>query len=170
MKSNWYAVYSKPREELRAQEHLSNQGMSVVLPQIRAKKRVAGKLSAVVQPMFPRYLFVALCAGEDDFSKIRSTRGCVDLVKFGGKATPVPDDFMVALNGWQAGFPDGIVDLTLSKETLKVGQEVAVTEGPFQGLLGKVCALKANDRVILLLDLLGGQRKVEVALGDLNND
>lgn len=165
--SIWYAVYTKPREEERAFENLCNQHFDALLPLMRSKRRVAGKSRQVVQAMFPRYLFVALEAGTDNFSKIRSTRGCVDLVKFGGLPATVPTEFVDELKAFQGQFQDQIIDLSATEPKVGLGQQVSVMEGPFQGLMGEVCDLKANDRVVVLLELLGGKRKVEFKLEDI---
>ena len=163
----WYVVYSKPREEQRAKENLENLGFQTLLPLARSIKRRASGRAEVVEPLFPRYLFVALERGQDDFSKIRSTRGCVGLVKFGLEPAKVPDALIDEVNSLLNEYDDQVVDLKLKAKTLKQGQRVTVADGHFSGLIGEVCALKPDERVIVLLDILGGKRKVEVKTTDL---
>lgn len=162
---NWYVVYTKPRQEAVAVDNLQRQGFDVLFARARQKKRRASGMQQVVEPLFPRYLFVQLEAGVHDFTKLRSTKGCIDLVRFGGKATPVPTD-LISLIGNQLD-DEGVMDLNASAPSLQTGQEVRVEAGPFEGLVGRVAALKGADRVLLLLNVLGAERPVEIHTDNL---
>lgn len=97
--AQWYVMYTKPRQEIVALENLQRQNYSVFFPQARVQKRKAGQGTVqVVEPLFPRYMFIQLEVGVSDFSKLRSTKGCVDLVKFGGKPSVVPVELIDQLN------------------------------------------------------------------------
>jgi transcriptional antiterminator RfaH len=105
-------------------------------------------------------MFVRLEEGIDDFSRLRSTKGCVDLVKFGGKASYVPIEFIELIQG-QAN-KDCIIDFAVL-DKVEVGGSVRVADGPFAGLFGKIASHKSNERVIVLLHVLGGERGVELS-------
>ncbi len=162
----WYVVYSKPRAEHIAAMHLNNQGFKTLNPSLRLKKRRSAGLYVVEEPLFPRYLFVNLEEGQDDFSKIRSTRGCVDLVRFGSLPKVVADELIQSI---EQGFgADGVLDITASyTQRYSVGQKVQVVEGAFSGLMTEITALKPNDRVLVLLDLMGSCRQVELPVSCL---
>ena len=81
--ASWYVVATKLRQETVALQNLKRQSYEVFLPQITLRKRRRGKWQEVIEPLFPGYLFVALEAGVDDAAPIRSTLGCVGLVRFG---------------------------------------------------------------------------------------
>ena len=159
----WYVIYSKPRAEKLAVTHLSNQGVETFSPVLRCKKRRSAGLCVVEEPLFPRYLFVSLEEGQDDFSKIRSTRGCVDLVRFGGEPKAVADEFIVSLC---AGLDENnVLDVTAHyTKRFAVGQEVRVVDGAFSGFVSEICMLKPNDRVLVLLDMMGSRRCVELPI------
>ena len=57
--SAWYAVMCKPRQEMLAEANLANQGYRVFLPRLATQTRRAGKWIETIEPLFPRYLFVA---------------------------------------------------------------------------------------------------------------
>ena len=42
-----------------------------------------------------------------------------------------------------------------------------MAEGPFEGLIGKIAANKSDERVIVLLNVLGAERSVELARNKL---
>lgn len=159
MSAQWYVVYTKPKNELVALENLQNQGFHVYFPRARLKKRRAGGLAVVVEALFPRYLFVQLEKGVHNFSKIRSTRGCVDLVKFGYETSPVPDGLIEAM---QARHDDeGLFNLLIPAQ-LPPGSAVQVQTGPFEGLIGELCKYKSADRVLVLLNVVGQRNVVEL--------
>lgn len=162
----WYVMYTKPRQETVALENLQRQSYTVMYPRARLQKRKAGQGTVtVLEPLFPRYMFVQMEAGVDDFSKLRSTKGCIDLVKFGGKASTVPDDF-IQLISTQAD-NDCVIDLQQTN-ALPLGSNVRVAEGPFEGLLGTIASAKSDHRVIVLLNILGAERNVELKKSQLD--
>jgi transcription antitermination factor NusG len=46
---------------------------------------------------------------------------------------------------------------------LKPGMRVKVLQGPLQDQIGLLAALRPHERVLVLLRLLGGQQRVELA-------
>jgi transcriptional antiterminator RfaH len=158
--AQWYVMYTKPRQEAVALENLQRQNYTVLYPRARLQKRKAGQGTvAVVEPMFPRYMFVWLETGVDDFSKLRSTKGCIDLVKFGGKASTVPNELIDLIQA--RADSDCVIDL-LASDDLQVGGKVRVAEGPLEGLMGTIASTKSDHRVIVLMNILGAERSVEL--------
>ena len=70
----WYLLYSKPRQEGVAVENLKRQGYETYLPLVRTRRRRQGQYVSLVEPMFPRYLFIHLSDQTDNWGPIRSTR------------------------------------------------------------------------------------------------
>ncbi len=158
MASHWYVVFTKPRGESQAAEHLCRQSYDAFFPKIRVNKRLARKVCAIEEAMFPRYIFVRLTPGHDNFAPIRSTRGAIDLVRFGGQPAFVPDGFIELL---RSSCQSDLMDLT-ADTSLQEGQAVEVIDGPFAGAVGVLASVKAQDRVVVLLELLGRPTRVEL--------
>ncbi len=162
--SHWYAVHTKPRQEHIAEQQLLNQGYTTYLPRIRTRKRRGGGWTQVVEPLFPRYLFIRVDLASDNTAPVRSTRGAVGLVRIGQELRPVPDE---------------VIDYLLQQEDeetrLRVddqwphqpGDRVQILQGPFAGLTGIYQEAVAESRALLLLDLLGRQNPVTVSQQDL---
>ncbi|MBS0465459.1 MAG: transcription/translation regulatory transformer protein RfaH, partial [Proteobacteria bacterium] len=74
--ASWYCVHSKPRAETLAAEHLLRQGYECFLPRILRRVALprAGRSRCVVEPLFPRYLFVQADPNVQSLAAIRSTR------------------------------------------------------------------------------------------------
>lgn len=155
----WRAVFCKPGQERRAEAHLENQGFEVFLPRVRTRNRAGGNSRLRVQPMFPRYLFVNLCAHAEDWSTIRSTRGAIGLVRFGERVPAVPGDFIDYLMTRHDQF--GAVDMSEAME-IRPDDNVEITDGAMAGLRAIFQARSGKDRVVVLLKLLEHERKVEL--------
>lgn len=159
----WFVVFSKPRREMEAVEQLERQGYTAFLPRVRARRRLRGQWRDVVEPMFPRYLFLRAVPGQDDLRPVRSTRGVIGLVRFGGDLRPVPEPVVVELHRLCAGF-DGALELPAP---LVPGSRVRVLEGPFIGCEAELLSLDGKRRALVLLELLGRSNAVELPLNVL---
>jgi transcriptional antiterminator RfaH len=154
----WYLVYSKPRQEDVASENLARQGFETYLPRIRQPRRRMNRRVLIVQPMFPRYLFIHLDAHHDNWAPIRSTLGVSSLVRFGPYPTPVPDDLVAALRAREDD--EGIQNLPAPE--FKSGEPLRIGDGAMAGYEGIFLARSGKDRVLVLLDIMGRQARVEV--------
>ena len=86
----WYAVNTLPRREFRARQQLENQGFRVFLPQGLKTVRHARKLTNVLAPFFPRYIFVELDLTFHRWRSVNGTFGVRSLVMQGETPHPVP--------------------------------------------------------------------------------
>ena len=157
---HWYAVLSKPRQEAAAEANLVRQGYEVWLPKIESSRRRSGRWVDLVEPLFPRYLFIRLRRGEDDFSPIRSTRGVSNLVRVGLQPAVVPQ---MVVDRLRAAVDPRTGLLTPRGVPLKAGDRVEVMDGPCQGLEGVFHAASGAERVIVLLDILGRANRVTLS-------
>jgi len=148
---SWYLVYTKPRQEALAQANLERQGYGVYLPKVRQMRRRRGKQEAVVEPLFPRYLFIHLDTQNDNWGPIRSTFGVASLVRFGSEPAQVPDELVAHLKAQEG--QEGLHEWAEPK--MKVGDRVRVAEGPLKGYEGILLAKTGQERVMLLLEMLG---------------
>ncbi len=156
---NWYAVYTQPRNEDLAAEHLSRQGLEVFLPRYLKRRSHARRIDNVPAPLFPRYVFVAFQVADGGWRVIRSTRGVIDLVRNGVQPVPVPDAIIEEIKRRrdEQGF------VTIHKQiNLKRGARIRIDAGPFADCEAIFESQRDEDRVVALLSLLG--RKVIVEL------
>jgi transcriptional antiterminator RfaH len=155
----WYAVHTHPREELKALDHLQRQNYQVYLPRYAKKVRHARRVERVLRPFFPRYLFVCLNLAMQGWRPIRSTFGVSDVVCFGDRPMPLPSGVIEDLKRHEQA--DGCIAFK-RQAPFKKGDAVLVLSGPFSRFLGFCEQVTDNERVAILLDLLG--RKVRVLL------
>jgi transcriptional antiterminator RfaH len=160
---SWYLVYSKPRQEDVALTHLARQGYSAYLPRCRRLRKRQGRSLPVIEPLFPRYLFIHLDTHVDNWGPIRSTQGVTSLVRFGQKPAPVPDSLIVFLRSREG--EDGL-SLWLEPQH-QTGDRVRVADGPLEGYEGILLAKTGRERVVVLLEILGKQVRTQLAVDRL---
>ena len=156
---HWYAVHTKARDEKLAEENLQRQGFATFLPRIKASKRRRGRWLEVIEPLFPGYLFARLDLLIQDSSPIRSTRGVLGLVRFGGDPAPVPPGLVEQLMAAKADD----VGVVRQEQLFQAGDRVEIITGPFAGLPASILAETGKERVELLLELLGRATKVVIS-------
>lgn len=154
----WYLVYSKPKKEELARVNLERQGYPTYLPMMRTPRRRSGRRIIRVEPMFPRYLFIHLDTESDNWAPIRSTLGVANLVRFGMYPSPVPEDLVQLLVAREN--TEGVQDVPL--HTFEEGQKVRIEEGPFMGYEGIFLAKTSQERVMVLLDIVGKAAKAKI--------
>lgn len=159
--TQWCAVLTQARAEDKATFHLRRQGYSVFLPRYLRRRRHARKVDWVPAPLFPRYVFVAIEPEVTRWRAIRSTVGVADLVCFGGRPAAVPPAVIDEIEARQD--EHGIVAVNPVRN-LKPGDRVQVVAGPFSDVAGLFQCASDDDRVTILLDLMGRQVKTRVPM------
>ena len=156
----WFAVCCKPRQELIAQENLLRQGFYVYLPRIQVRKRYRDKWIDAIEVLFPRYIFIQTDIAQRSTAPVRSTRGVVGIVRFGGQPAVVPEEVISAL--MQRENPDSGLHQN-NRPLFCVGEAVKLVEGPLVGMEGIFAQEDSEKRVIVLLELLGKTNKIQVS-------
>jgi len=156
--SPWYAILTKPQRETVAEENLRKQGYRVYLPRLATEQRRNGRWTPVVEPLFPRYLFVATADRRQSFAPIRSTPGVANLVSFGSRAAEVPTEVIETLQRREAADAASAT----RRRAFGLGDAVFFREGPFAGLEGIFSAETGEQRVLVLLDFLGKLNRIRV--------
>jgi len=156
---SWYLIYSKPRQEKAAVENLLRQNYVVYFPQVSQLRTRRGKRQQVVEPLFPRYLFIHLDAQTDNWAPIRSTLGVMSLVRFGIEPARVPDELVEILKSRQND--DGLHEWAEPK--LAVGDKARVVSGALAGYEGLFLARNSRERVVLLLAVADRQVRAVLA-------
>ena len=156
----WYVAWCKPRQEPVAEENLLRQGFRVYLPRIRARVRRRGQWLDSIEMLFPRYVFLRVDPERRSTATVRSTRGVVGLVRFGGEPAVVPDKVMEALFRHE----DSVSRLHMDDRPLFTpGESVRLVGGPLAGVEGVFDEQDGDQRVFVLLDLLGKANRIRVS-------
>ena len=153
--TGWYAVYSKPQKEELAQFHLRLKSVETFFPRLLLPK-FSRKRKRIV-PLFPNYLFVHISFTREYYAVLWSP-GVKHFVSFNN--IPARLDDAVAEYIMRQADSEGII---VARSDLRVGQEVRVTGGSFEGVIGMLLGVPdAKGRVKVLMNLLSREIKVEI--------
>src|SRR5215831_4287094 len=160
--SAWYVLRTKPRSEAIAANHLQHKEIVTYFPRYAASREHPTQPPAKglpTEPLFPGYLFAHLDLSQQ-FHLAAWAPGVRNFLTFGdGLADPVDPEVIECLRRRAGG---GEIFRPLA--TLRAGDQVEVTRGPFAGLLAVIDRpIPAAGRVRILLEILRRQTRVELS-------
>jgi len=159
----WYRVYSKPQKEEFAQSQLRSKGLEVFLPRLLLPNN--GKKHKRIVPLFPNYLFTRINIHSAEYGYTIWSPGVKRLVSFNGIPAPIESDIVDYL--MKQTNTEGLIP---ARSNLRVGQEVRIDGGPFDGLNGIIQEPpNAKGRVRVLLRLLNRPIKAEIPVQLVNS-
>jgi transcriptional antiterminator RfaH len=158
----WYVLYTKAKEEDRAEFNLSAWQVETFTPRLieRRYDRLTGKQQNIIKHLFPRYIFARFRA-DQMLHKVSFTRGVHSVVSFGGAPAVVEDDIIETLRA-RLG-EDGYVRLD---DELRPGDKVVIRDGPLKNFVG-VFQRRTKDqaRISILLTAVSYQSHVLIERG-----
>jgi transcription antitermination factor NusG len=165
----WYCVRTEPKLESRAQFSIQRLGYLTFCPQIlveiKQRAHAPWKRTSRLMPLFNSYIFTNFELDEVVLKWPRIIRlpGVVRILSatvIDGLPRPLPlaDDLIEALRMVSNASTQTPQAVSLAIPT---GTQVRITEGPFTDLTG-IVSWSNEQRVQLLLNILGGERPVEV--------
>ena len=147
---NWYLIKTKPRQEKKAKQNLENQGYIVFCPMVIINKRLV--------VLFPGYLFVQLNDKTQNWLPINSTKGVSHFVKFGLNFAKAPNSVIEFIKTNQHNTADKLCNLN----KFKPGDKVQISDGAFKNYMAIFKCYKPDERVILLMNLLGHEQSLSI--------
>ena len=144
---NWYALYTKPRNEKKVEEQLHKMGLEVFCPKVSVVKQWSDRKKKVSQSLIPSYVFIKIKEQERDL--VFSVSGVVRYLFFLGKPAIIKESEINAMKETlNHDFKEvGVMDL-------EKGQKFTIEEGNFKGQEATFLEQKGN-KIILRLESLG---------------
>ena len=146
----WYLIKTKPRQEKKAKQNLENQGYRAFCPMVKINNRLV--------VLFPGYLFVQLNEKTQNWSPINSTNGVSHFVKLGLNFAKVPTSVIEFIKTNQHNTADKLNNLN----KFKPGDKVQISDGTFKDYTAIFKCYKSDERVILLMNLLGHEQSLSI--------
>ena len=156
----WYLIHTKPTREAVAETNLRRQGYQVYCPRLLRPIKIRGRWVDRVASLFPRYLFLRLAVGHQAMGPVRSTIGVANIVRFGNDYTVVPDAIVENLR--MRADPETGLHRVHADTLFEPGSNVRIVAGVFDGLEGVFQRESGDERVVLLLGLLGRETLVQL--------
>lgn len=149
--------------EHKAVDEVQTLGLETYLPQEAVVRAKRGRIVHEARPLFPGYAFFELTCRWFDVLKLEHVD---DVLMTGVQPLPIPAVQLDHVRELEA--PDGLIHFDVPKRRrFRKGQMVRANGGPLTGIVGKVTALVAHDRIVALFDLLGRQTPVTLSEAEL---
>ena len=146
----WYLIKTKPRQETIAIANLENQNYRVYCPFTTINNKN--------QFLFPGYLFIHLDNESQDWSPIKSTKGVLNFVRFGINFAKIPDKVIDLITQNEKNTANKIININ----NFKNGDEVQINDGILKNCVAIFKSIKSDERVLILLNLLGQEQTINM--------
>ena len=158
MTKEWFILQFKPNAHHQANKNLNRQGFETFLPLYETTSRNASRFVNANRPLFPGYMFTRFDRRETKWHKINNTYGVSRLVTFNSSLKSIPATFV---NNLIKRYDSSGKLLPIQK--LKKGDQVTVLKGPFANFIATVEKYEADQRIWVLMDLMGRKTKIQTS-------
>lgn len=148
----WYAIYTRKQKEHYADLKLLQLEIETFLPLIYCRVRRRNQL----RPLFPCYLFARFDARRWLYT-INHLEGVNKVVSSNERPIPVDQAILESLRERM-----GERGYLVEEKPLEPGDPVRIQEGLFEGLEGRIEAVRPRDRVVILLNTILSRARVEI--------
>lgn len=145
---SWFALYTKPRAEFKAEEQLKAEDIENYLPTYKTIRQWSDRKKKITVPLLPGYIFVH--ATEKERLTALEQMSIVRTIIFEGKPAVIPDWQIENLQRLLDESPDvSVIDRILT------GTRVKITSGAFCDVEGIVVLEANNERnLVVSIDML----------------
>ena len=160
----WLVAQIKANSYDLAIRNLERQGFEAFMPKIKTTIKKKNKFIYKDVLLFPGYAFVGTDLQNSYWTKINNTYGVSKLLSFNNKPFEIELDFILALKN---RYEDEINPMI--NENLKRGDTIKFNNGPLADLVANIESIDAKKRIYVLLEVMGGHRKLEINLKEKIN-
>ncbi len=143
---NWYVLCTKPNTEIKVADALNNLGINAYCPKYKLLRQYSDRRKKIEKPLLKSYVLVNIS------DKERVKVFCVPGVKrylfwLGKPATVRQNEVEIIQN-----YCKGVNNIPINSQ-LNIGNNFAVTFGPFKGLSGEILNITNNKLKIQLKNI-----------------
>jgi transcriptional antiterminator RfaH len=164
MSKEWFILQFKSNSHHLAEKNLNRQGFETFLPLHDTTSRKLSRFINTSKPLFPGYMFIKFDRTESEWHKINSTYGVSRLITFNSILKSIPTIFVDHLMK-QYDLSGKFIPV----KKLKKGDTVTVLKGPFANFIATVEKYEADQRIWILMDLMGRKTKLQTPLNTLQS-
>lgn len=162
--AKWYVLHTYSGYENMVKDNLEmvfqkndmlDRLYEIVIPMEDVVEEKNGKRKIVQRKMFPCYVIVKLDYNNDMWHMITNTRGVTGFVGPNGRPLPLTEEEIKRMH----------LEKVVVDTNLEVGQKVKVTEGPFEGFIGTIESVNAEEsKVRVTLSMFGRDTPADLEL------
>jgi transcriptional antiterminator RfaH len=155
MSKEWFILQFKSNSHHLAIKNLTRQGFEIFLPLHDSTSRKLSRFINTSKPLFPGYMFIRFDRTESEWHKINNTYGVSRLITFNSILKSIPTRFIESLMR-RYDSSGKLIPI----EKLKKGDQVTVLKGPFANFIATVEKYEGDQRIWVLMDLMGQEAKI----------
>ena len=163
MSKEWFILQFKPNSHHQAAKNLIQQGFEIFLPLNNITTRKLSRFVNTSKPLFPGYMFIRFNKSESEWHKINNTYGVSRLITFNSLLKSIPTKFVDSL---MKRYDSSGKLIPIQK--LKEGDRVKILKGPFADFIASVENYESEQRIWVLMDLMGRTTKIQIPSEALN--
>ena len=153
----WFVVQTNPKEENLVSLVLSKQDIPIYQPFMEKFVFHARKKTLKQYPLFPNYIFVNIEPTEEEFHKIRWSRGVRRILIDNYQPIPIEEEFIASLQILQ----DKDTGIIKKPVEFAPGDMVRIKSGPMKDLYGIFEEWGSDEgRVKILIQMVNNRAKV----------
>ncbi|MDB2405215.1 transcriptional activator RfaH [bacterium] len=162
MSKEWFILQYKPNSHHQAAKNLNRQGFEIFLPLHDNTSQRLSRFISTSKPLFPGYMFIRFDRAASEWNKINNTYGVSRLITFSSLLKPIPSIFVDNLM-----MRYDLSGKLLPIKKLNKGDQVTVLTGPFANFIATVEKYEADQRIWILMDLMGRKTKIQTPSDNL---
>ena len=163
MSKEWFILQFKSNSHHLAAKNLNRQGFETFLPLHDTTSRKLSRFMSTSKPLFPGYMFIKFDRAESQWHKINNTYGVSRLITFNSLLKSIPTKFVDSL---MKRYDSSGKLIPIQK--LKEGDRVKILKGPFADFIASVENYESEQRIWVLMDLMGRTTKIQIPSEALN--
>jgi transcriptional antiterminator RfaH len=156
MSKEWFILQYKSNSHLIAAKNLNRQGFETFLPLHDATSERLSRFINTSKPLFPGYIFIKFDREKSEWHKINNTYGVSRLITFNSILKSIPTNFVSSLME-RYDLSGKLIPIN----TLEKGDHITVLKGPFANFVATVEKYEADQRICILIDLMGRKTKIQ---------
>ena len=143
----WFALYTKPRAEFKAEREIEKLGIMNYLPAVIKVKQWSDRKKKITEPVLNGYIFIY--ADEKERIAALESSSIVRCIFDNGKPAVIYDWQIENLKRFLNEKAEFLINSGLAK-----GAKIRIKSGPFEGVIGVIVSDKNSKTLTVNLDLL----------------
>ncbi len=152
----WYAAYTRPRYEKKAEKFMLDRGVTCYLPMIRTLRQWSDRKKWIDLPLFSSYIFVY--SKPSELHRLLTVPGLIKFISFEGKPVEIPKEQIENIK-WILSTE--VVSQPLP-EKIPPGAIVEIVKGPLRGLRAELVKYNNRMKIILRIDQLNKSIEIQI--------
>jgi transcriptional antiterminator RfaH len=162
VQSNWYAVWTRSRQEKASAERLNALGIQHYLPLKSELRQWSDRKQIVEVPLFIGYLFVCINLLTNSQLRILKVPGIVAFVRNNAGPSPIPDEQIEDIRTVLTARVD-----CSAHQFLSAGDRVRVVKGPLAGVEGTLERTTSTSRLVISIEMIRQSLSVNILREDV---